>query len=170
LAGLILLASALGTVCAFWAMLHSTYQVGYESAKFQGPAMWAFGKEPWQKMDNWITTPQKPDAGSMGAYLFGIAFTLFLASMRARFLWWPFHPAGYLVSGSFGLFRLWLPIFASWLAKSLILRYGGLRLYRRALPFFLGLVLGEFGAGFLRTVLDLTLGLHLPANSGIGGL
>jgi hypothetical protein len=170
LAGLILLASALGTICAFWAMLHSTYQVGYESAKFQGPAMWAFGREPWQKMENWIANPQKPDPGSIGAYLFGIGFTLFLAAMRARFLWWPFHPAGYLVSGSFGLFRLWLPIFTSWLAKSLILRYGGLRLYRRALPFFLGLVLGEFGAGFMRTILDLTFGLHLPAGSGIGGL
>jgi hypothetical protein len=170
LAGLIMLASALGTVCAFWALLHSVYQVGYESAKFQGPAVWAFGKEPWQKMDNWISTPQKPDAGSIGAYLFGILFTLFLAMMRARFLGWPFHPAGYLVAGSFGLFRLWLPIFFSWLVKSLILRYGGLRLYRRALPFFLGLVLGEFGAGFIRTVLDLTFGLHLPAGSGIGGL
>jgi len=170
LAGLIMLASAFGTVCAFWALLHCTYQVGYESAKFQGPAMWAFGQEPWRKMDNWITSPQRPDAGSIGAYLFGIGFTLFLAAMRARFLWWPFHPAGYLVSGSFGLFRLWLPIFASWLAKSLILRYGGLRLYRRALPFFLGLVLGEFGAGFLRTLMDLAFGLHLPASSGIGGL
>ncbi len=90
--------------------------------------------------------------------------------MRARFLWWPFHPAGYLVSGSFGLFRLWLPIFVSWLVKSLVLRYGGLRMYRQVLPFFLGLVLGEFGAGFIRTVLDLTFGLHLPAGSGIGGL
>jgi hypothetical protein len=170
LAAVIMLASAFGTVCAFWAMLHSTYQVGYESAKFQGPAMWAFGHEPWQKMDNWLSSPQKPDAGSIGAYGFGILFTLFLAMMRARFLWWPFHPAGYLVSGSFGLFRLWLPIFVSWLVKSLILRYGGLRTYRRALPFFLGLVLGEFGAGFIRTVLDLTFGLHLPAGSGIGGL
>jgi hypothetical protein len=90
--------------------------------------------------------------------------------MRARFLWWPFHPAGYLVSGSFGLFRLWLPIFVSWLCKSLILRYGGLRGYRRALPFFLGLVFGEFTAGFGRTILDIAFHLHLPPSSGIGGL
>lgn len=49
--------------------------------------------------------------------------------------------------------------------KSLILRG-----YRIALPFFLGLVLGEFGAGFLRTVLDMAFALHLPPESGIGGL
>jgi hypothetical protein len=163
-------ASALGIVCAFWAMLHTTYQIGYESAKFRGPALWAFGREPWLKMDSWISSPQQPDAGSVGAYLFGIGFTIFLAAMRSRFLGWPFHPAGYLVSGSFGLFRLWLPIFVSWLCKSLILRYGGLRTYRRALPFFLGLVLGEFSAGFVRTLLDLLFGLHLPPESGIGGL
>jgi hypothetical protein len=163
-------ASALGIACAFWAMLHTTYQVGYESAKFRGPALWAFGREPWQKLDSWLSSPQQPDAGSVGAYLFGIGFTIFLAAMRSRFLGWPFHPAGYLVSGSFGLFRLWLPIFVSWLCKSLILRYGGLRTYRRALPFFLGLVLGEFSAGFVRTMLDLLFGLHLPPESGIGGL
>ncbi len=58
----------------------------------------------------------------------------------------------------------------SWLAKTIILRYGGLQGYRTALPFFIGLVLGEFSTGLLRTILDLSLGLYLPADSGIGGL
>jgi hypothetical protein len=146
------------------------YQVGYDSAKFSGTAVGSFGRDPWNKLDGWIASPQQQDGGSIGAYLFGALFTIFLAGMRARFLWWPFHPAGYLVAGSFGLFRLWLPIFVSWLAKTFILRYGGLQGYRRALPFFLGLVLGEFGMGFLRTILDVSLGLHLPPSSGIGGL
>jgi hypothetical protein len=74
------------------------------------------------------------------------------------------------VSGSFGLFRLWLPIFVSWLVKVLLLRYGGLVAYRRALPFAYGLVLGEFFAGFVRSLLDLGFGLGLPPSSGIGGL
>jgi hypothetical protein len=166
----ILAASLLGTLAAFWAYLHTIYGVGFESAKYRGPALWAFGREPWQKLEGWISSPQKPDYGTVGAYFFGFFTTIFLAAMRARFVWWPFHPAGYLVSGSFGLFRLWLPIFVSWLIKSLILRYGGLRAYRQALPFFLGLILGEFSAGFLRTALDLLFGLHLPPESGIGGL
>jgi len=167
---LILAASLLGILAAFWAYLHTTYQLGYDSAKFRSPIIWAYGRDPWSKLDSWITSPQPSDRGAVLAYLFGMGFTLFLAAMRARFLGWPFHPAGYLVAGSFGLFRLWLPIFVSWLAKVLILRYGGLRGYRRALPFFLGLVLGEFAAGFLRTVLDMLFGLYLPPSSGIGGL
>jgi len=166
----IMLATAFGIICAFWAYLHIMYQVGYESAKFTGPALWAFGREPWDKLSYWITSPRPRDPGAIGAYIFGIGFTFFLAAMRSRFLWWPFHPAGYLVSGSFGLMRLWLPLFVSWLIKSLLLRYGGLKAYRKALPLFLGLVLGEFAAGFLRTVLDLIFNLHLPPESGIGGL
>ena len=35
-------------------------------------------------------------------------------------------------------------IFMAWLAKSLIIRFGGIDLYRRAAPFFIGLILGQF--------------------------
>jgi hypothetical protein len=163
-------ATAFGIVWAFWAYLHVMYQVGFESARFRGPANWAFGNEPWAKLSQWLTVPQEPDTGAVGAYVFGFLFSLFLVAMRTRFLWWPFHPVGYLVSGSFGLMRLWLPLFVSWLIKALLLRYGGLKAYRRALPFFIGLVLGEFSAGFLRTLLDLAWNLYLPPESGIGGL
>jgi hypothetical protein len=168
--GVILLATVIGTIAAFWALLHVTYQVGYESAKFRGPAIWAFGRDPWQKLDTWIQSPRPPDPGAAGAYLFGMGMVMFLAQMRTRFVGWPFHPAGYLVAGSFGLMRLWLPVFLTWLIKSLVLRYGGLQGYRTALPFFIGLVLGEFSAGFIRTVLDSAFGLYLPPTSGIGGL
>ncbi len=37
----------------------------------------------------------------------------------------------------------------AWLAKLTITRYGGLRLYRQALPFFYGLILGESLIGCL---------------------
>lgn len=170
LTALLMIASAFGILCAFWAFLHTIYRVGYESAVFQGPARWAFGQDPWNKWGNWLHSPRPPEQGVIGAYVFGMAFTLFLSVMRSRFFWWPFHPAGYLVSGSFGLFRLWLPLFISWLAKILILRYGGLRAYRIALPFAYGLILGEFSAGFVRSLLDISFDLGLPPESGIGGL
>ena len=58
----------------------------------------------------------------------------------------------------------------SWLVKVIVLCYGGLQGYRTAMGFFIGLVLGEFSAGMLRTILDLIFQLYLPASSGIGGL
>jgi len=170
LTGVILGASLLAIVSAFWAHLHVVHQTGYESAKFTGPAGWAFGNDPWRKLASWLASPREPQYGATGAYVYGVGFTLLLAAMRTRFVWWPFHPVGYLVSGSFGLFRMWLPIFLTWLIKSLLLRYGGLSAYRRAHPFFFGLILGEFSAAFLRTIIDLVFNLHLPAESGVGGL
>jgi hypothetical protein len=166
----VLLATVLGIVGAFWMSLHVMYRIGFESARYTGPALWAFGQDPWNKLGRWLTTPQEPDLGAAGAYVFGLLFTLVLAFLRTRFVWWPLHPAGYLVAGSFALMRLWVPLFLSWLIKTLLLRYGGLKAYRAALPFFLGLIVGEFSAGFLRTVLDLAFNLYLPAESGIGGL
>nr|CAA9229908.1 hypothetical protein AVDCRST_MAG63-905 [uncultured Armatimonadetes bacterium] len=162
--------SALGIVAAFWAFLSTTYRVGYETANFQGPAIPAFGHAPWQQLHGWLRSPPPPDAGTVKAYVFGAAFTLVLSLLRSRVLWWPLHPAGYLIATNYGVFRLWLPIFLGWMVKSLLLRYGGLGAYRRALPFFIGLVLGEFSAAFLRSVLDLAFDLYLPPSSGIGGL
>jgi len=66
-----------------------------------------------------------------------------------RFFWFPLHPVGYALSGNWSTNLLWLSLFIAWFVKLILLRYGGLRLYRRAVPFFLGLIIGEFVmAGF----------------------
>ncbi|MCC6442121.1 MAG: hypothetical protein IT210_01555 [Armatimonadetes bacterium] len=74
----------------------------------------------------------------------GACVTLFLAAMRARFWWWPFHPMGYALCASWSMIVFWFPILIAWVLKTLIARYGGMRLYTQARPFFLGLILGEF--------------------------
>lgn len=78
------------------------------------------------------------------AFAAGAIVTFLLVLMRTLFVWWPLHPLGYALSASWTLFVFWFPIFLTWLAKGLILRYGGMRLYRAAMPFFLGLIFGEF--------------------------
>jgi hypothetical protein len=45
--------------------------------------------------------------------------------------------------------KLWFCIFLGWLAKLLITRYGGAVAFRKAMPFFVGLVMGEFTTGSL---------------------
>jgi len=77
----------------------------------------------------------------------GIAFgiTGFLLGMKMRFIWWPFHPIGYvLATGPGKLVYIWCPVLVSWAIKFVILKYGGLRAYRRAIPFFAGLILGDY--------------------------
>jgi hypothetical protein len=54
----------------------------------------------------------------------------------------------------------WLSIFLAWAFKGVILRYGGVRVYRRLLPFFLGLALGEFFTACLWVFIDGAFGVE----------
>jgi hypothetical protein len=78
----------------------------------------------------------------------GFLTTLLLSALRLQFVWWPFHPIGYAIGFSRRTIDwMWFSIFLGWAVKLLILRMGGMNLYRRALPFFLGFILGEFTMG-----------------------
>jgi hypothetical protein len=74
-------------------------------------------------------------------------------------VWWPLHPIGYAVSSSLSMHILWIPMLVAWIIKGLVLRYGGLRLYRQGIPFFLGLILGEFVIGGGWSVIGTVTGL-----------
>jgi hypothetical protein len=55
---------------------------------------------------------------------------------------------------------LWLPIFIAWLVKTVILRYFGFKAFEHAIPFALGLVLGEFLVGSLWTIIGIVLQIN----------
>ena len=86
----------------------------------------------------------------------GFLLVLFMRLMRGNFLWWPFHPAGYALSVSFAMDYFWFCFFVAWVAKALIIRFGGMKAHNSAVPFFLGLILGDYVVGValvtLRTV------------------
>jgi hypothetical protein len=144
-----LAAFALASVVGMWACLHVFYGAG-ATAKCQGFAVWT-GVESYDWLGNAVTAGFKPEAGRWGAIGGAALMVLFLSWMRTRFVGFPFHPLGYCVGP--GLLWLWFPFFLAWLLKFFILRYGGLRLYHRALPFFLGLVLGDYIAGAIWSLL-----------------
>lgn len=136
-----------GGVAVFWAVLHYCYLYGSE-AKIRGPSTW-FATEGFRRLEGWLVAP--PQANVAGRVAMGVAFLLSLSLLwlRTRVLWFSFHPAGYAISSWWAINLLWFPLLLAWLAKHCVLRYGGLQAYRRARPFFLGLVLGEFVAGSL---------------------
>jgi len=63
--------------------------------------------------------------------------------LRATFLWWPLHPFGFVLCGAWAMQVFWFSIFLGWGFKAAIMTFGGAQAYRRALPLFLGLALGE---------------------------
>ena len=92
----------------------------------------------------------------------GLIFTFFLYIMRARFWWWPFHPLGYAIGAAWPITVYWFAFFVGWLAKSKILKYGGIRTFRMLRPFFLGLIFGEFITAILWATLCALLGSAAP--------
>lgn len=92
----------------------------------------------------------------------GVVFTIFLSYMRAMFFWWPFHPLGYALCISWTTSVFWFPCFVAWIVKSIILRYGGMKLYLKARPWFLGMILGEFGMAVVWAVIGAVTGAPTP--------
>lgn len=105
-----------------------------------------------------------------GAATFGL-----LSFLRGRFLRFPLHPIGYLLillaiyyqwvspyfKGDSSVATanesswLWASVFLAWLLKKLIIKYGGMNSYKRAKPFFIGLVVGSVVCLFFWNILDM---------------
>ncbi|MBD3181006.1 hypothetical protein GF312_01870 [Candidatus Poribacteria bacterium] len=145
------LAIILATPISFWAYLHSGYKIG-------GP--YGYASQPFTRLQGWLYNPTSPDYAATSAMGFGMLSTIFLAFMRMRFIWWILHPAGYAVSSSWSMNVFWSSIFVSWAIKLTILKFGGLKLHRQSIPFFLGLVLGEFVIGSIWSIRGVAL--HIP--------
>jgi len=140
------LALIVGTFAFFWVYLHIAYSSG-------GSSLQRFAHVIYTRLTNWITYPSSDiDFGGMGAIGAGLVAVFFLTAMRNRFLWCQLHPAGYAISNSRDINYLWLSIFISLLAKWGLLRYGGIKRYRQARPFFLGLILGDYVIGSILTI------------------
>jgi len=109
------------------------------------------GWESFNRLQGWLSYPSGTDYPAVSFIGGGIIFSVFLQLMRTRFPWWPFHAVGYAVSGAadWCMNWIWASILVSWAIKLILLRYGGVKAYRRAMPLFIGIVLGEFVVGSL---------------------
>lgn len=154
-------AAFLGSIAAFWAQVHCYYSYGM-AAKMSFVAQ-VFGREPFDRLQYWLVAPFGTRWPDVGAYTVGFLFTLALMFLRVNFIWWPFHPVGYAISSSWSMNCLWLPIFIAWLAKLVMLRYGGYKVFQAAIPLALGLVLGEFIVGSLWTLIGIILQINTYA-------
>jgi len=72
----------------------------------------------------------------------GAVVLLGLNFLRARFYWWPLSPIGLTVATTYATLNSVLMVFVAWLTKTVVLHVGGVQLYDRSKPFFLGLACG----------------------------
>jgi hypothetical protein len=154
-----LLAIFVGCLTGFWANLDQGYRFGAAGRIGPPNVMMVFGGEPYNRMNGWVTmVPVHAEQQRNGIALsIGFFFTLLMNVFRLRFAWFPFHPVGYAVSSSWAMNLLWMPMFVAWFIKLMLLRYGGLKAYRQALPLFLGLILGDCVMGSIWTLVGIAV-------------
>jgi hypothetical protein len=107
-----------------------------------------------------IRSPRPADTWLRSALGLGAGFVLLMVWLQSRFLWWPLSPYGFLIASTYLMnHMMWASIFIGWLAAAIVLRYGGLRLFRQLRPLFLGLVLGYYITKLPITALSALLGV-----------
>jgi hypothetical protein len=144
----LVLALVIGLAGAYFIHLECYYKFGnnvLEGGDVSGGYRTMLVKSEYEELASFATSPKPPDTTRSALVGIGFLVTTALVILRSVFLRFPLHPLGYAMVESYG-HPLWGPFLLCWVVKTIILRLGGMRLYRRLIPIFLGIVLGHFFA------------------------
>lgn len=151
---IVMLALVTGIVLGLLTVLQIMYDRGS-----QGSGENIARAEAWGRLMTWITNT-KPVQGTTLLKI-GISTLVVALLAIARSIWFgfPLHPIGYGFACGYAMEYIWNIVFVTWLIKLLVLRYGGLKLYRRSLPLFFGIVLGDAVTQFTWSIALALLGI-----------
>ncbi|MEN6304932.1 MAG: DUF6785 family protein [Armatimonadia bacterium] len=150
---MMIITCVVGLALAYWFHLDVGYKYGQGliGAKIgRAGTGWAmsWSKGNYNLIRNALDKPTGPDFLRLAFYAAGFLFTTGLTLARTHLTAFPLHPLGFVMATLYGDHSpYWFPFFVAWLAQRLALRYGGLPLYRKTVPIFLGLVLGHVLVG-----------------------
>ncbi|HZP83699.1 MAG TPA: DUF6785 family protein [Chthonomonadaceae bacterium] len=154
------LAALAGVVATFWVTLHVSYHLG-AAARIHGWSSLGFGNEGYGRLSTWLSSPTDPNRPAITAMGVGFLIATGLILIKMNVYGWPFHALGFSISGGWSMMWAWLSLCVAWALKALILRYSGLRGYRSGLPFFFGVILGDFLIGGIWTLLGLLFDMSI---------
>lgn len=138
------LAGTITVVFSFVCVVALYYHYGASTPRGDNGWRYANGRIPFQMLADWLKNPKPPDTIRLVWVGVGVVLTLALTAMRTAFLWWPLHPSGFALAHAGAAMQwVWSAMLLGWLVKALLLRYGGIALFRRGIPFFLGLIMGD---------------------------
>ena len=151
---------ALPRAAARVAWLHAAYTHG--AAKFDPSGFSGLANDQFGQLVDSLRFPEPQTPFLPLGLVCGAAVMLVLSWLHLNFLWWRLSPIGFIMGGTWGLNdRLWTNALIAWILISVLVRFGGLRLYRRARPVFLGMALGHCVVMAVRSIIDVPLGLHM---------
>ena len=157
LAAAVFIMVALGPVGRVW----SGYQhgvAGFNQWIYHGIPRWEFGS-----IAENLQTPQPADIRWIVATASGAVIACLLALLQTHVPWWRLSPVGFLLQGGWGInVLIWANALVGWAVVTVIARTGGLRLYYKLRPAFIGLFLGGAAATLLSSAVLLLSGTPAP--------
>ncbi len=90
-----------------------------------------------------ISQPRQSARPYWGGMMTGVGGMVALMALRGAFYWWPINALGFAIAMSWCTRELWFSFLLGWLAKAVILRFGGGQTLRGGRQFFLGVIIGE---------------------------
>lgn len=100
------------------------------------------GQSMLRHASKYINDPAPAAWDRMQFFGIGAGVMLLVSYLRAQFYWWPLHPIGLTVATTYATLNSVLMVFVAWLTKVIVLHIGGVQLYNRTKPLFLGLAVG----------------------------
>lgn len=144
-------AGIFGALVVFWSCLDLLYTRGAGTAKVNGCPL-GIGPQAPIIQNQALLNPYGPDTAQALGAAGGLVSAVGLGMLRRTFAFFPFHPLGIAMAPSWAMWFLWMSMLIGSLAKALTLKFGGLKAYRKAVPFFTGALLGEFVVAGLWTI------------------
>jgi hypothetical protein len=115
-----------------------------------------FTRYPPRTYDGLVKAIKGEEKWEAERYLFlvaGIVTYSLVSIARYRIPWWPLAPIGMVVPFTHAVHSIFA-IFCTWAIKLILLRIGGVDLYRRMRPMFLGLLVGHAMGVLLSFIVD----------------
>lgn len=150
------LAFVAGLFASFLFVIYLAYDQGGQNLHTAPFSSHGGSVRPYDRMATAIFEADRTvfDPFKVAVWLIGAAQAGLLVLLRNRLPWWPMHPLGLAFQNTDGPRIYAFSIFLSWSAKLVLLRIGGIDLYRRAAPFFAGLPLGYVLGVAISSVVD----------------
>jgi hypothetical protein len=114
---------------------------------------------PFIRLTSILQHPKGIEADRLISFIFGGLVMFGMLWMRHHYLWWKIHPIGYLMTTSYATYCFWSSFFIGWCCKYIVLKFGGVALYRKLRPVFLGIILGECLIGGIWIIVGLITGI-----------
>lgn len=144
-----------------------TLYLGYEgvgASNFVEVGFKAGTTRPYTNLVKWINNREAMTGTEMGFLGFGGLISSLLLFAHHRLPWWGLHPIGFAVVKSPFMVSSFTAIFTVWVVKSILLRLGGIQLFRKSIPAVMGMLVAFVLSVFISYLVDI---IWFPQNGHI---